>query len=77
MKKIILALIISLPIVYAQTPPKPSTDPKSPSTTTTKAPKEAPEVRERAHSMGGAPNMGAGMGTGTGAGSTQGKKVKK
>ena len=37
---------------------------------------EKEEARERASSMGGAPNVGAGMGTGTGAGSSVGNKVK-
>lgn len=37
---------------------------------------EKEEVRNRAGSMGGAPNAGGGMGTGTGAGSRVGNPVK-
>lgn len=39
--------------------------------------KDLQEQRERAESMGGAPNAGGGMGTGTGAGSTIGKELNE
>ena len=38
--------------------------------------REKKQARQRARSMGGAPNMGAGMGTGTGAGSTIGPDIE-
>ncbi|MFP5385531.1 MAG: hypothetical protein ACLGHN_05590 [Bacteriovoracia bacterium] len=39
--------------------------------------RQAEEYRERAGSMGGAPNVGGGMGTGTGAGSTVGPDIEE
>jgi hypothetical protein len=89
MKILILLLTLILTTAHAQTnqnsnvgsPPNAVSHGQDESSGISESPagttkKEAQEHRNRASSMGGAPNVGAGMGTGTGAGSSVGKKIK-
>lgn len=86
--KILIGLIFLSSVSFAQstqnqqvgTPPNAASRGQSENSVISESPagltqEEVQEQRERAESMGGAPNAGAGTGTGTGAGSTVGHKL--